>query len=293
MRIKEAYLELQHAIQALYEKREAANIAELVLEKITGLSRSQRLIQHDQLLEQQQLEEFETCKEALQSGRPVQYVIGSSWFQGMLFKVDERVLIPRPETEELVELIKEHYAQKSQEQKNNFRIIDIGTGSGCIAISLKKRFPAWEVWALDKSKKAIALASENGKLLDADISFVELDILSEAKNDSLPAYNAIVSNPPYIPKHEESELHKHVREHEPHEALFVTNQDPLQFYKAIIDFSSHHLLRGGMIFFETHESYAASVKQLMEEHDFEEVQVKKDMQGKERIVWGKRTGASL
>ena len=293
MRIKEAYLELQHAIQALYEKREAANIAELVLEKITGLSRSQRLIQHDQLLEQQQLEEFETCKEALQSGRPVQYVIGSSWFQDMLFKVDERVLIPRPETEELVELIKEHYAQKSQEQKNNFRIIDIGTGSGCIAISLKKRFPSWEVWALDKSKKAIALASENGKLLDADISFVELDILSEAKNDSLPAYNAIVSNPPYIPKNEERELHKHVREHEPHEALFVTNQDPLQFYKAIIDFSSHHLLRGGMIFFETHESYAASVKQLMEEHDFEEVQVKKDMQGKDRIVWGKRTGASL
>lgn len=293
MHIKEAYKELHLALASIYEIRESSNIAEMVMEKITGLSKSQRLVKHDQLLNDQQMEEFKNIQDQLLNGRPIQYVLGNTWFQNMLFKVDERALIPRPETEELVEYIKKFYLSHENKDQQPFSMIDIGTGSGCIAISLKNNFPAWEVWALDKSNKAIELAKENAQLLRSKVIFKTSDILSEAKNDSLPAFNMIVSNPPYIPKQESSEMDRHVIEHEPKEALFVTNQDPLQFYKAILEFSSHHLLRGGMLFLETHMNYAQEVKNLMEENEFENVQIKKDMQGKDRMLWGKRMGASL
>ena len=153
--------------------------------------------------------------------------------------------------------------------------------------------PSCDVWAIDKSKSAIALAKENASLLNTSIHFKEADILSEAKNDSLPAFNIIVSNPPYILPEEKAYLNKNVIDFEPKEALFVTNTDALEFYKAIIDFSAHHLLRGGLLFFETHEDHASEVKFLMESNEFEHVHIKKDLQGKDRIVWGKKMGASL
>lgn len=293
MRMKEAYQLLQQRLQSMYEPREASQIAEMVMEKITGYSRTERLIHHEKLLNADQTEIFEEDLKELESGRPVQYVLGECWFQDMVFKVDERVLIPRPETEELVEYIKSSYKNIPCSVDNPCRLIDIGTGSGCIAVSLKKALPLFEVWAVDKSLKALELAKENAKILDVEISFKQSDILEELKNDSLPAFNVIVSNPPYIPHNESKELEKHVIAFEPNEALFVTNQDPLEFYKAIVEFAEHHLLRGGMIFFETHEKYASGVVQLLEENEFEQIQIKKDLQGKDRIVSGKRMGASL
>ena len=293
MRIKEAYHQLQQSIQPLYANREASNIADLIMEDITGWDRSRRIIHHDALLSEPQLERYTHCKEELLHGRPTQYVLGHAWFCDMRFQVDEHVLIPRPETEELVMEVKKMYAEIPPERDHLFKMVDIGTGSGCIAIALKKYFPNWNVWALDKSNGALAIAKTNAVLLDTVIHFVASDILKEAKTDHLPAFDLIISNPPYIPVEDKQDMDDRVLDHEPHEALFVTNEDPLQFYKAIIAFSDHHLLRGGMLFFETHELFAQEVAALLEENGFENIAVKKDFQEKERIVLGRRPGASL
>ena len=293
MRIKEAYHQLQQSIQPLYENREASNIADLIMEDITGWNRSKRIIHHDALLSEAQLERYNHCKEELLHGRPTQYVLGHAWFCDMRFQVDEHVLIPRPETEELVMEVKKMYADKAPDENHRFKLIDIGTGSGCIAIALKKYFPSWDVWAVDKSDGALSIAKQNAILLDTEIHFVASDILKEVKSDHLPAFDIIISNPPYIPVDDKLDMDDRVLDHEPHLALFVTDNDPLQFYKAIIAFSDHHLLRGGMLFFETHELHAQEVAALLEENGFENITVKKDFQEKERIVFGRRTGASL
>ena len=293
MRIKEAYHQLQQSIQPLYENREASNIADLIMEDITGWDRSRRVIHHDALLSEPQLERYTHCKEELLHGRPTQYVLGHAWFCGMRLQVDEHVLIPRPETEELVMEVKKMYADTSTDRDHLFKMVDIGTGSGCIAIALKKYFPDWNVWAVDKYNGALAIAKKNAVLLDTEVRFVASDILKEAKTDLLPAFDLIISNPPYIPSEDKSAMDDRVLDHEPHAALFVTDNDPLQFYKAIIAFSEQHLLRGGMLFFETHELYAQEVAALLEANGFEHIVVKKDFQEKERIVMGRRAGASL
>ena len=293
MRIKEAYHQLQQSIQPLYENREAANIADLIMEDITGWDRSRRIVHHDALLSEPQLERYTHCKEELLHGRPTQYVLGYAWFCDMRLQVDEHVLIPRPETEELVMEVKKMYADISTDGDHLFKMVDIGTGSGCIAIALKKYFPDWDVWAVDKYNGALAIAKKNAVLLDTEVRFVASDILKEVKTDLLPAFDLIISNPPYIPTADRSAMDDRVLDHEPHAALFVTNEDPLQFYKAIIAFSEQHLLRSGMLFFETHELYAQEVAALLEENGFEHIVVKKDFQEKERIVMGRRAGASL
>jgi len=293
VRIKEAYHQLQQSIQPLYENREASNIADLIMEDITGWDRSRRIVHHDALLSEPQLERYTHCKEELLHGRPTQYVLGHAWFCGMRLQVDEHVLIPRPETEELVMEVKKMYADISTDRDHLFKMVDIGTGSGCIAIALKKYFPDWDVWAVDKYNGALAIAKKNAVLLDTEVRFVASDILKEAKTDLLPAFDLIISNPPYIPSEDKSAMDDRVLDHEPHAALFVTDNDPLQFYKAIIAFSEQHLLRGGMLFFETHELYAQEVAALLEANGFEHIVVKKDFQEKERIVMGRRAGASL
>jgi release factor glutamine methyltransferase len=293
VRIKEAYHQLQQSIQPLYENREASNIADLIMEDITGWDRSRRIVHHDALLSEPQLERYTHCKEELLHGRPTQYVLGHAWFCGMRLQVDEHVLIPRPETEELVMEVKKMYADISTDRDHLFKMVDIGTGSGCIAIALKKYFPDWDVWAVDKYNGALAIAKKNAVLLDTEVRFVASDILKEAKTDLLPAFDLIISNPPYIPSEDKSAMDDRVLDHEPHDALFVTDNDPLQFYKAIIAFSEQHLLRGGMLFFETHELYAQEVAALLEANGFEHIVVKKDFQEKERIVMGRRAGASL
>ena len=293
MLIKEAHHQFQRELSTLYDQREASSIADAVMEEITGWSRSQRIVHFDAVLDAVQLEKWETSLEELKSGRPLQYVLGYTWFSGMKFHVDERVLIPRPETEELVQSISNQYMSLHWEKGYTPRMLDIGTGSGCIAIALKKRFPEWEVHALDKSTTALALARENSILLNTPIHWHETDILREAKIDHLPSFDLIVSNPPYILPAEQKEMSIQVIDHEPHLALFTQENDPLQFYKAIVEFSHHHLLRGGYLWFETHMDHAGKVAALLEEHEFEKVRIKQDMQGRDRIVHGKRSGTSL
>ncbi len=291
--IKQAYHQLSEDISTLYDIREAKNIADWIMEELTGWDRSKRLIHQDTLLSESQLEKLNTYKEELLSGKPIQYILGKAWFMGSPFYVDERVLIPRPETEELVDLIKQKSHNLKKSEDHQIKAIDIGTGSGCIAISLKKIFPDWEIWAVDESIGALDVSIKNAKAQEVEVLCKRLDILSDSRNDSIPAFDIMVSNPPYIPETDKIDMADHVLMHEPHQALFVTNNDPLQFYKSIIDFSSHHLKRGGMIFFESHEYYATEVANLLEENDFEEVIIKKDFQGKDRMISGIKLGSSL
>lgn len=292
MLLRDAYHQLQSALSSMYEQREAANIADWAIEEISKWTKSQRIVHNDYHLSPAQEIEFLDYKKELLSGKPVQYVLGYTWFMGKKFNVNEHVLIPRPETEELVNcIIEKEHAEKIT--NTPFKILDIGTGSGCIAISLQLAFPGWEVWGIDKSPSALVLANNNASNLNVAINFKEADILTDPPIDHLPIFDLIVSNPPYIPHEDKQEMTKQVLDHEPHLALFVTNNDPLQFYKAIITFSEHHLIRGGMLWLETHMSYAEAVASLLIANDYIEVTVKKDFQGKDRIVSGKRSGASL
>ena len=293
MLIKEAYQLLQSELTSVYDNREASTIADWVLEEITSWTKSLRIVHHDKPLSDAQLEIFNRFKKELKEGRPIQYVLGYSWFKGLRYHVNEHVLIPRPETEELVEAITEFYREPKSKTNTTIKALDIGTGSGCIAIALKNEFPNWEVWAMDTSVTALETAIENARQLNKEIHFKQADILNEPKIDHLPAFDLIVSNPPYIPFQDKAEMTEQVLNHEPHLALFITNQDPLQFYKAIVTFSEHHLRRGGTLWFETHMDYANEVASLLKEYDYENIVAKKDMQGRDRMVTGKRTGESL
>lgn len=293
MLIKEAHRRMQEELSFLYSSRESSTVSDWVMEELTGWTRSQRIVHHDTFLSSDQLATWSTALQELKQGRPVQYVLGHSWFCGMRFKVDERVLIPRPETEELVECIVKESAGLAWENTYTPKALDIGTGSGCIAIALKKRLPNWEIHGMEKSESALQLARENAMLLEAPILWHEADILTEARNDHFTGFDLIVSNPPYIPPRERHELSQQVVQHEPHMALFTTEEDPLEFYRAIVTFSHHHLLRGGQLWFETHMDYAQEVATLLSEQEFEAVEVMQDMQKRDRIVRGKRVGTSL
>jgi release factor glutamine methyltransferase len=293
MLLKEAYHQLQSALLAIYDNREAVVIADWIMEEITKWTKSQRIVHHDYHLTPEQEIQYSKFQNEILLGKPLQYVLGYSWFKGNRLAVNEHVLIPRPETEELVDAIIHNSQTIQRNNTTPFKALDIGTGSGCIAISLQHEFPEWEVWAIDKSNYALELASQNASQLNAKINFKVFDILSNSTFQELPVFNLIVSNPPYIPHEDKHEMTAQVLDHEPHMALFVTNDDPLQFYKAIIAFSEHHLIRGGTLWFETHMSYADDVAALMKQHDYEEVKIQKDFQGKDRIVSGTRSGASL
>jgi len=292
VRIKQAYQDVLKSVHSLYESREAKSIADWVMEDLTGKTRSEILIHEDEELSELQEKKIEQYLTELLNGRPIQYVTSTAWFMGMPFHVDERVLIPRPETEELVGLVQTIF-KSMVESTDKLLLVDIGTGSGCISIALKKIFPQIEVWGIDISEGALEVAAINLKKLNAEIHLHKYDIQNPQANELLPVFDIILSNPPYIPVKDKMEMESVVLKHEPHLALFVKDEDPLEFYKHILAFSNHHLVRGGMVFFETHAEFANQVASLMEESEFENVVVKKDMYGKDRIVYGKKSGASL
>ncbi|HUR10036.1 MAG TPA: peptide chain release factor N(5)-glutamine methyltransferase, partial [Flavitalea sp.] len=221
----------------------------------------------------------------LMTGKPVQYVLGEGWFLGMKFFVNHSVLIPRPETEELVQWVINDYDQPTRNEQR--RILDIGTGSGCIAIALKKKFLLAEVYACDISKDAIIIAQKNAATLAADINFSVLDILDVNAQNHLGIFDVVISNPPYISFEERSSLPENVINFEPAVALFV-EKNPLLFYRTIITFCLDHLSQSGALYFEVHEAHGREVLHLMESAGFVDCVLKKDMQGKERMVKGSR-----
>lgn len=280
---QQAFYGLKNDLQQVYDAQEAAAIAHEILFHITGLDKLQRLMKKEELLTAVQEKQFADMQQQLLAGRPMQYVLETAWFMGRPFYVNEQVLIPRPETEELVQWIIDGQTPESQAA-----IIDIGTGSGCIPISLKLAMPQTQISACDVSTGALAVAQRNAAQLSAAIRFIQLDFLSDERN-RLPAFDIIVSNPPYIPDSYRAETDSHVKDHEPSLALFVPDSDPLLFYKAIAAFGQEHLKRGGAVYCELHADHAEATKEMFAATGYH-ADLRKDMHGNWRMLKGRLAG---
>lgn len=269
-------------IKSLYGEDEATAISYHLLEDLLGVSRGEILSDSRgvSVIEQGKIQQ---ALQRLLNHEPLQYVTGKAHFYGLQFKVNRHVLIPRPETEELVQLI----LQSPVANRTSPSILDIGTGSGCIPIAIKKNLPAASVFAIDISADALTVAKENAAINKVEVPFIEADILGPGMDQKIPQqFDVIVSNPPYITHNERHEMQSNVLEHEPHLALFVPDNDPLLFYKAITGFATRHLQKDGSLYFEINAAYGNEVASYMIQQGFTVVQVIKDMQGKDRMVRG-------
>lgn len=215
--------------------------------------------------------------ERLATGEPYQYIIGEVEFYGCKLKVDENVLIPRPETEELCELV-----LSENDTGKPLNVIDLGTGSGCIPITLKSKAPAWKVDAVEVDEGALSLAKENAIKNNLEIGFKQLDLLTTY--DLSLTYSLIVSNPPYIAEKEADTIKENVLVHEPHLALFIADEDPLLFYRKMLDIGQQSLEKGGKFYFEFNEQYGKEMTDLMEQKGYSDIRVVKDLSGKDRFA---------
>jgi release factor glutamine methyltransferase len=213
----------------------------------------------------------------------VQYVVGKAEFGGRTFKVTPDVLIPRPETYELCQWVVEEKREERREERD-FSVLDIGTGSGCIAITLALDIPDAQVEAWDISEGALSIARQNVEDLHAHVDFKQVNVLSSLPKQGGPEWVFIVSNPPYICKKDSASMEQHVLDHEPHQALFVPDEDPLVFYKAIGQYACHALANHGYLFFEINPLYATEITKMLDEMGFFEIETRKDQFGKVRFV---------
>ena len=287
MTTQEATYFLLNKLRTIYPDSESSQITDWVMEHLTGSNKAERMIyKNSQITTKEEAQLKEYCIRLLKH-EPVQYILKEAWFCGLKFYVDNNVLIPRPETEELVELVRGRQPGAGSSD-TPLQILDIGTGSGCIAISLKKKLANTTVIACDVSEKAIAVVKKNAELHKADIHLKLLNFLDEQHRDSLPSFDIVVSNPPYVPEKDKDEMQPNVLDFEPHTALFVPDDDPLIFYKSIFDFAEKHLNKNGSIYLELHEKLAESVARLFEEKF--NVELKNDLQGKQRMLRAKARG---
>jgi release factor glutamine methyltransferase len=277
---QQAFFELKNKLQVLYDERESEAIAHEVLFSITCHNKTERLLKKNQSLTEKQEAQYEQATLELLQARPLQYVTGTAWFMGREFMVNESVLIPRPETEELVQWILDYWKSRDEQIK----ILDIGAGSGDIPISLKLALIQAEVVSCDISTDALKVARQNANKLQADIQLIELDFLDASQHNKLPVYDVIVSNPPYIPLSEKTRMHVNVTGHEPGIALFVPDDDPLLFYRAIARFGIAHLNDDGYIYCELDAAHAAACKALFEDNGYRNVEIRKDMHGNWRLL---------
>lgn len=262
----------------LYPKEEVVSFFHILCEHFLGYSRSQIALSLKKTMSESELLKFHYAIKELKKYKPVQFITGSQFFYNHEFKVTEHTLIPRPETEELVDLI------VKENPKFAGRILDIGTGSGAIAISLDKAIPDAKITAFDVSDEALKTARENNKTIGSEVDFQYEDILATSYLGE--KFEIIVSNPPYVLDSEKEWMSDNVLKYEPHLALFVADTNPLLFYKAIVDFCSKKLEKGGKLYFEINEKYGKETADLLTNNNFGEVEIQKDMQGKDRIVKG-------
>jgi release factor glutamine methyltransferase len=281
MTIFDAERDLIRLLLPMYGEREAAAISDRVMEYLLQWKKIDRIIHKTIHLTQLQENELEKFRIELKENKPLQYVINEAWFMGMKFYVDESVLIPRPETEELVEWVLQDLTVQS---KKAIRILDIGSGSGCIAIALKMKLPQANIISCEISQGALSVAKRNAQDKQVLVDFVALDFLNEQTRNKLPAVDIIVSNPPYISMSEYDSLDKHVSHFEPHQALFVPDENALVFYEAIAEFAQKNLRPGGKIFAELNEKKASDVKELLSHFGFANIEIRKDIQGTDRLI---------
>ena len=279
MTYSELKLLWRNKLETIYDQDECDNLFYLTCYHLKQWGRSRVLFEKDNVLSAEDEKAFAEILKPLLTQKPIQYIFGETEFYQLKFKVDEDVLIPRPETEELVDWIVQDFMGK-----RNIKFLDIGTGSGCIAIALAKNMIHAQAYAMDISNQALTVAEINANELNVELHLLKADILEMTDVVVDENFNLIVSNPPYILKEEAKNMRQNVIGFEPHAALFVTNNDPLQFYKAIIDFALLNLQKEGAIYFETHETYNEQVKLLLQASGFSNVTIKKDLQNKPRFV---------
>lgn len=267
----------------VYGKDEAETMLTILIERYFNLSRSQLAINRDRRLSESEILRLHFAVKELKNHRPIQYILKHVDFLNTRIMVDESVLIPRPETEEMVQYILD-------KEKNNkgLRVLDIGTGSGCIAIAMAKNLKDSEVMGADSSTAALKTASKNIFVNEVMVHFEEFDILDPDTYNDKGTFDVIVSNPPYVTKDDKKQMKENVLKHEPQEALFVEGSDPLLFYKAILYFAGEHLKPNGRIYFEINEKYGEPVQSLLKKNGFAAVELHQDIFGKDRFVSGKK-----
>lgn len=265
-------------LESLYGEEEAAALFGLSAEHVLGLSPLKLKMAKYTSVSFVDLQKLLSILNDLKIGKPIQHILGVAHFYGLVFEVNENVLIPRPETEELVDwIIHDHTPIRTQ----NLKVLDIGTGSGCIPISLKNYLPDFDVLGLDISPEALIVAERNAELIGVDIVFIEANILTYQTDVK---FDVIVSNPPYIRELEKRQMHDNVLAHEPHLALFVKDDDALIFYQAIADFALTNLNFNGRLYFEINEYLGEEMMEMLVNKGFKNIALRKDMQGKDRMI---------
>jgi release factor glutamine methyltransferase len=282
MTMQEATYFLLNKLRTIYPEGEVSQITDWVMESLTGSKKAERMLYKNSDITHKEELQLQQFTERLMQHEPVQYVLNEAWFCGLKFYVDKNVLIPRPETEELVEWV----ITNCKFPVDTLSILDIGSGSGCIPIALKRKIRKAEVWSCDISEATLQVAKRNAVTLGADVNFLPLDFLYKEKRDQLPSFDIIISNPPYVPEKDKQQMRPNVLNYEPHVALFVPDNDALVFYKAIAEFGKDHLNPGGVIYAEMHEDLGYSVSALFHSNEYN-TEIKKDMQGKERMLKAK------
>jgi release factor glutamine methyltransferase len=283
MTVQQHYANFITTLSPTIGEGEAHSIARILFEDYFNLKPKKQNENQDTLFNTLLIEEYHKIIERLLKHEPIQYIVGFAWFYGLKLKVNPTVLIPRPETEELVHWILETI--KEEKLPSNLSLLDIGTGSGCIPTALKKRAEHLKITAIDVSESALITASRNANRYELyDLEFKKIDILSQTERTTLPKYDLIVSNPPYIPTQEKTLMQENVLDYEPHLALFVDDNDALVFYKTIAQFALTHLNPNGHLFFECNEYNANEVVELLKETGYHSVDLQKDLSGRDRMV---------
>ncbi|NDA61511.1 MAG: peptide chain release factor N(5)-glutamine methyltransferase [Chitinophagia bacterium] len=277
MTYREAELTLFRQLQAFYSERESKQLSSWAMENITDKNRVDRLLLKDEELDDKMLHHWHSVLNRMQQHEPIQYVLGEAPFMDMMLHVNQYTLIPRPETEELVSWILDDHNEKKLD------VLDVGTGSGCIALALKKKQPTWNITAADLSTEALAIAAKNSNQLNLSVEWKLLDMLQSNHPGWGDKYQVIVSNPPYIPVKDKVFLSKHVSKYEPSSALFVPDDEPLLFYKALLANSPAHLTNGGHLYMEINDQLGAATVNLFLVAGWE-VELRKDLQGNDRMI---------
>jgi release factor glutamine methyltransferase len=267
-------------LSPIYPKEEIAGLTKLIFEKVLKLSGIQLHLQKDDVISAANLAEIKDIVNQLAQFKPIQYILGESHFYGLTFKVTESVLIPRSETEELVDWIIQDYTELAP------KILDIGTGSGCIPISLLLHIPKASAEAWDISEKALVVANENAINNKTEVNFRHIDLFKASEEPS--KYDVIVSNPPYVTEPEKELMHQNVLDYEPHNALFVPDQDPLLFYAKIAELALIDLKPDGHLYFEINEQFGQETLALLSSKGYINLVLKKDLNGKDRMIKAQR-----
>ena len=277
MKLKDYRTQFLNTLTPLYDAMEAESFFSIALGELKGWKRSDVALNPDAVLSDEEITNWNDVLAELEKQRPIQYIFGKTHFYGLEFEVNENTLIPRPETEELVEWI-----LKENQHRGKMKVLDIGTGSGCIAISLAKNLLMAEVSAIDVSEKALAVAEKNAEANDVTVHFLLKNIL---ETEELPVtYDIIVSNPPYVRELEKAEIRPNVLEFEPHLALFVEDTDPLLFYRKIALLAKAGLAENGRLYFEINQYLGNETVEMLESYGYKNVTLKKDIYGNDRMV---------